>query len=205
MTHLTEMYNAASRVDIACPVDVVLRVQQLDQHDSSALEPLTANRLTSDLGFKLEDHVAMGGTFDRLHMGHKVLLTCSLLHTRQRLRIGITGEELLKKKKFAEFLQPFVERRNRVEQFVRGIRPDLEYDFVELTEPTGGTTTIASVSGMVVSPETLPSIEAINVARTANGLPPVRPVLIEYIGPSGENDRVSSTMLRQRFAENHGA
>ena len=205
LDHVTQMYNAAAAVSIATQVNVLLQVRRGSGGGGDAasteggevpLEPLRAADLTPELGYELFDHVAMGGTFDRLHVGHKVLLTYSVLHTRHRLRIGVTGEELLKKKQHAELLQPFAVRRHNVEQFVRSLRDDLVYDVVELTEPSGGTTTIPDVSGMVVSPETLPSVEAINVQRVANGLAPVKPVLINYIGPHG-SERVSSTALRE--------
>ena len=37
-------------------------------------------------------HVAMGGTFDRLHSGHMLLLAMAGLVAVQRLYLGVTGE-----------------------------------------------------------------------------------------------------------------
>ena len=191
LDHVTQLYNAAAHVAIYSQVNVLLRAKEANQ-----LQPLSRHFLSEELGYELHDHVAMGGTFDRLHVGHKVLLTYSVLHARNRLRIGVTGEALLKKKHHAELLQPFEERRRNVEAFVRALRTDLTYDVVELSEPTGGTTTIADLTAMVVSPETLPTIDIINEKRAENKLEPVAPVLINYIGPDGE-ERVSSTALRE--------
>uniref|UniRef100_A0A7S1KYQ4 Cytidyltransferase-like domain-containing protein n=1 Tax=Neobodo designis TaxID=312471 RepID=A0A7S1KYQ4_NEODS len=194
LDHVTQLYNAASHVAIYSQVNVLLRA-----HEAGNLQPIRAQHLTEELGYDLHDHVAMGGTFDRLHVGHKVLLTYSVLHARHRLRIGVTGEELLKRKRHAELLQPFEERRRNVETFVRALRTDLAYDVVELNEPTGGTTTIEDLTAMVVSPETLPTVDAINAERTARDLDPVAPIVINYIGPDGE-ERVSSTALREAEA-----
>jgi phosphopantetheine adenylyltransferase len=195
LDHVTCLYNAAAHVAIYSQVNVLLRAKDIATADG-VLAPIKCSDLTEELGYDLHDHVAMGGTFDRLHVGHKVLLTYSVLHTRHRLRIGVTGAELLKKKRHAELLQPFEERRRNVEAFVRSLRTDIEYDVVELTEPTGGTTTIADVTAMVVSPETLSTIDSINAARAANDLDEVAAIVINYIGPDGD-ERVSSTALRE--------
>ena len=42
--------------------------------------------------------VAVGGTFDHLHIGHQMLLLYSALSASKKLIIGITSEEMLKKK-----------------------------------------------------------------------------------------------------------
>lgn len=36
--------------------------------------------------------VAVGGTFDRLHAGHRLLLAATALVSRQHIFVGITGE-----------------------------------------------------------------------------------------------------------------
>lgn len=43
-------------------------------------------------------HVAVGGTFDRLHAGHRILLAATALAATQAVYIGVTGPELLQKK-----------------------------------------------------------------------------------------------------------
>ena len=39
----------------------------------------------------LHRHSILGGTFDRLHAGHKLLLTACALITTERVTIGVTG------------------------------------------------------------------------------------------------------------------
>jgi phosphopantetheine adenylyltransferase len=194
---IKSMYDACAEVNPGTSVDLILR-----KTDRKVEEPLTAGDLPEALGYHLHHHVALGGTFDRLHVGHKLLLTTSLLSTKTRLRVGVTGPELLKKKKYAELLQPFNVRCETVLEFLRKQRSDLEFDVVELTEPTGGTTTIEDVTAMVCSPETLPTIDGINKARAEKGFLPVAAVLIPYVG-GNETTRVSSTQLRERAQKAH--
>jgi pantetheine-phosphate adenylyltransferase len=39
----------------------------------------------------LWDHVAVGGTFDRLHCGHELLLAVTALVARKTVYVGVTG------------------------------------------------------------------------------------------------------------------
>lgn len=44
--------------------------------------------------------VALGGTFDYLHIGHQLLLLYGALAAKQTIYVGVTGEALLAKKKY---------------------------------------------------------------------------------------------------------
>jgi len=76
--------------------------------------------------------VAVGGTFDHLHMGHKLLLTLSafVLGRRQStdlassssvLTVGITGDALLVNKKYAEHLESWRHRQESVHGFLSSL------------------------------------------------------------------------------------
>jgi len=74
--------------------------------------------------------VAVGGTFDHLHAGHKLLLTATALLLQphsvaspvgRRLIVGITGDELLKNKKYAEYLNSWNQRQEDVVQFLLSV------------------------------------------------------------------------------------
>ncbi|KAL2268213.1 hypothetical protein VTJ83DRAFT_3059 [Remersonia thermophila] len=75
--------------------------------------------------------VCLGGTFDYLHPGHKLLLTAGALLLQVpretgpssssppgRYIIGITGDEMLRNKKFAEHVQPWAQRARNVMAFL---------------------------------------------------------------------------------------
>ena len=71
--------------------------------------------------------VAVGGTFDHLHAGHKLLLTMTALLLDPIsiqgacLTVGITGDELLKNKIFKEELEDFPKRQLAVQEFLVGV------------------------------------------------------------------------------------
>jgi phosphopantetheine adenylyltransferase len=74
--------------------------------------------------------VIVGGTFDHLHIGHKLLLTGTALAlsppdsatpTDRVITIGITGDELLTNKKFAAEVESWDLRQKRTEEFFESI------------------------------------------------------------------------------------
>ena len=82
--------------------------------------------------------VAVGGTFDHLHLGHKLLLsmTASLVEIDPgqpgKLTIGITGDTLLKKKQYAEHLQDWNQRQECVRDFLLSVlEPDASSESTE--------------------------------------------------------------------------
>lgn len=48
--------------------------------------------------YQMFDYVVLGGTFDKLHVGHKVLLSEAVMKCKKKLTVGVSGEELLKSK-----------------------------------------------------------------------------------------------------------
>ncbi|GET91550.1 hypothetical protein, conserved [Leishmania tarentolae] len=143
-------------------------------------------------------YVAVGGTFDHLHSGHKVLLSTAALHTMQKLRVGVTDTSLLTQKKFAESLQSIELRMENVAKFLHKMRPDIELELEPISEISGGTASIPDVEALVVSPETAKSLVIINEMRAANGgFAPMVGISIPLVeSPSGES--ISSTSLRRR-------
>lgn len=155
--------------------------------------------------------VAVGGTWDHLHVGHKLLLTATALaidpladsnRSKERLMtIGVTGDELLVNKKYAEFLESWDERWQSARSFLDAIidfsppethvaniqrvsnpepngkyvlvkvTPDLSLKFVQLSDPFGPTITDPSISALVVSQETRSGGKAVNDKRAERGWP----------------------------------
>jgi phosphopantetheine adenylyltransferase len=90
--------------------------------------------------------VAVGGTFDHLHIGHKLLLTMTAfaldppysdtdksVHTKV-ITIGMTAADLLAKKKYADLLQSWQTRTERTHAFIRGIMNFSSYEIEKSEE-----------------------------------------------------------------------
>ncbi|KAK6370981.1 hypothetical protein LTR64_006227 [Lithohypha guttulata] len=75
---------------------------------------------------RLHTKVAVGGTFDHLHIGHKLLLTATIFIAQpgpesREITVGITGDELLVNKKHASVLESWDTRQEKVAAFVESI------------------------------------------------------------------------------------
>lgn len=158
------------------------------------------------------NQVAVGGTFDRLHAGHRLLLAASAMAAERRLFIGITGDKLLSNKKHSELLQPFEERSRAAVAFAKKVRPADEKGFtvdvgalLDPREPTGAETE-CGMQALVVSKETISGGEAINAGRKERGFRPLALLVVGLVGSSSEEGqgekgdgvegKISSTDLR---------
>lgn len=152
--------------------------------------------------------VIIGGTFDHVHLGHKLLLTATALivdpiqdadSTPRLITIGVTGDELLVNKKYAEFLESWDERCQSTVSFlsaiidfrppdksapsIQGVSqpgpngkyalntvwPGLVLKLVEISDVFGPTITEEDITAIVVSKETRSAGPMINGERAKKG------------------------------------
>eukprot|EP00434_Breviolum_minutum_P031338 symbB.v1.2.027711.t1/scaffold2861.1/size68641/1 len=142
----------------------------------------------------LHEYVAVGGTFDHLHQGHKVLLSCAAAIATRGLVVGISGDPLLREKAAASHLQSWGDRARTVAAFLSLQRPDLTVRLEELSDAFGPSLR-PELGALVVSAETEVGGHAVNQKRqelqrsTLHLL--VVPLVIDRAG-----EKMSSSTLR---------
>ncbi|XP_075027804.1 bifunctional coenzyme A synthase isoform X1 [Calonectris borealis] len=147
--------------------------------------------------------VAVGGTFDRLHGAHRLLLSACCLLSQQRLLAGVADGDLLRHKVLAELIEPYELRVAKLREFLEDVKPSLRYDIVPLVDPYGPSVTDPDLQCLVVSEETRRGGEAVNKRRLENGLPEL--ALYEILlmkdpdHSQNEEEKISSSSLRQRL------
>lgn len=147
---------------------------------------------------------ALGGTFDHIHDGHKILLTVAAFLTSSRLIIGVTDEELLVKKKYREYLEAFDKRAENVRQFLHLLKPHLETHIVPIKDVCGPTGTVPDIECLVVSRETVSGGEFVNKTRIAKGLSKLDISVVNVLGGNeqdGWKEKLSSTELRKMLMQ----
>ncbi|XP_053309433.1 bifunctional coenzyme A synthase [Spea bombifrons] len=147
--------------------------------------------------------VVVGGTFDRLHNAHKILLSvCSLLAER-RLLIGVADKELLDGKVLKELIQPYKQRVEIMSQFLVDVKPSLQYDIVPISDPFGPSVTDPELKCIVVSEETRRGAVSVNNRRLENALSELAVYEIQLVKDPlhsvNEEDKISSSSLRNRL------
>ncbi|KAI9889095.1 MAG: hypothetical protein M1814_005819 [Vezdaea aestivalis] len=171
--------------------------------------------------------VALGGTFDHLHAGHKLLLTMAayLVEPQEsgnvtacrRLIVGISGDDLLKNKKFADYLESWDQRQMSVSNFLRSVldfrSPDqqsesvktvvdkstgrrtvshsildnFKIECVEIQDAFGPTITDTDITALVVSAASAGGGTAVNERRKRIGWRPLEILEVDVLGPNGSS------------------
>ena len=143
--------------------------------------------------------IAVGGTFDPLHAGHKALLAkAAELSRGSELLIGLTSSEMVRKK--SHDVADYSQRFEDVLGFIRsqGIEPII----VRLDDPYGPTIH-ENFDQIVVSPETHPIALKINSIRRKNGLEPLKIVLVDYV-LADDGLPISSTRIKKGEIDTNG-
>ncbi|XP_061399473.1 bifunctional coenzyme A synthase [Musca vetustissima] len=115
-------------------------------------------------------NVVLGGTFDRIHLGHKIFLSQAVIRATSRLVVGVTTSKLTKGKTLHELILPVDQRIEEVQKFLTEIDPTLSYEVVPIDDPFGPTKSDPNMDMIVVSEETLRGGEKVNELRQQNGL-----------------------------------
>ena len=112
------------------------------------------------------DYGCLGGTFDRLHGGHKLLLATAFKLAKKVL-IGLTTDELAKRgKKVPHLIWPYEKRVKDVKDFLHslGITDD-RIEIKPLSRATQYADEIPELEIIVLSPETYGRLLDINDLR----------------------------------------
>lgn len=143
--------------------------------------------------------VAVGGTFDPLHDGHKALLMKAVELSRDgELLIGLTSDEMARNK--IHEVNDYRSRYDELMKFIhdQGVFPQI----VELNDPYGPTIT-DDFDYLVVSPETHSVGYEINRIRSERNLKPLKIILVDYV-LADDGFPISSTRIGKGEIDNHG-
>jgi pantetheine-phosphate adenylyltransferase len=137
---------------------------------------------------------AIGGTFDRLHLGHKTLLRRAFELGKQVL-IGLTTQDMVSHKPDREIIASYEERESELEKWLTAEGYEGRYIIRPLHNKYGPSITMPELQLIVVSEETCPVAKEINEIRREHSLPLLHIAVLTMV-MAEDQISISSTRIR---------
>ncbi len=115
--------------------------------------------------------VAMGGTFDILHDGHRALLGAAFAMKPDQVLVGLTSDRFARETRTA--VHPYDVRERRLRSFLRS-RRWRGFVIEAIEDAFGPADDLPDLDAIVVSAERVPVAKALNEARASKGLAPLQ-------------------------------
>lgn len=133
--------------------------------------------------------VAVGGTFDKFHQGHRLLIK-KAFQVGDQVLIGVTSD------KFGGIKGEIEPCNVRMSNLNSLLEKQSNYIISRLDDPYGVTIDDGTIDAIVVSPETEPTAFKINQIRGKKGMKPLDIITISMV-LAEDGKPISSTRIRR--------
>ncbi|MCS7116396.1 MAG: phosphopantetheine adenylyltransferase [Nitrososphaerota archaeon] len=146
--------------------------------------------------------VAVGGVFDRIHKGHRALLTKAFEVGRSVL-IGLVSDEFATNVEGKILEHSYEERLMNLKRFLEKSFPNRDYKVSRLDDYFGPEIFTEEVEAIVVSEETVSRVGLANELRIKKGLKPLEVIVVKMV--LAEDGRpISTTRIRRGEIDEEG-
>jgi pantetheine-phosphate adenylyltransferase len=146
--------------------------------------------------------VAVGGTFDEFHRGHRALLM-KAFEVGEKVLVGLCSDRLVESLTKPHITASYNERLRELKEFLHKMGFLERAEIIPLNDPFGVTLSEGCVEALVVSRETEPMANRINQERARRGLRPLEIVVIDMV-PSENHVPISTTRIRKGEIDREG-
>ncbi len=146
--------------------------------------------------------VAVGGTFDELHKGHRRLLA-KAFEVGEIVLIGLCTDEFVKKMGKPHVTASYGARLKELQAFLKKSSLKGKAEITPLTNPYGKTLTDKCIEALIVSEETEKIAVKINQKRSQKNLPHLEIITISMV-PAENYKPISTTRIRKGEIDREG-
>lgn len=146
--------------------------------------------------------VAIGGTFDVLHRGHKILLRTAF-RAGDRVLIGLSRNGFVKRLVKNHQVDKYPKRKRELVSFLKKEGLLERAKIIPLDDPYGPTINDSAIRALVVSRMTKKMADKINAIRRRRGLEPLPIVTIGMV-VAEDFEPISSTRIRAGEIDREG-
>ena len=146
--------------------------------------------------------VAVGGTFDDLHSGHKALIN-KAFEIGEKVVIGLSSNEFVSKMGKHHETAPYTERSGELVAYLKDLGWVGRAEIVPLNDPFGLTISGKGLEALVVSQETERTAEKINEKRQKAGFLPLMIITVNMV-PAENCTPISTTRIRSGEIDRSG-
>jgi pantetheine-phosphate adenylyltransferase len=141
--------------------------------------------------------VGLGGTFDRLHAGHKLFLDLASYYGIE-IQIGLIGDEYLanQKKTLSQLISNYDKRSKNLHEYCRSRNKICTIVKINSYGKDREYARDSDLNALTVSQETFQGASRINTARLQLKKDPLTLIIVPFV-ISANGKRLSSTMLRK--------
>ena len=137
--------------------------------------------------------VAVGGTFDLFHRGHRALLR-QAFKVGNRVLIGLCSDDFVKKMRKPHGIASYAKRLEELEKLLRKKGVLERAEISSLDDAYGLTLSDTRIEAIVVSEDTEPRAHKINKKRESLGMQPL-PIVVVKMVLSEDHYPISSTRI----------
>lgn len=146
--------------------------------------------------------MAVGGTFDEFHKGHRALLM-KAFEVGEQVLIGLSSDEFVEKLNKPHKTASYKQRLKDLKAFLRDNGFLDRAKIIRLNDVYGVTLSEGCVEGLVVSRETEPTAFKINEKREEIGSPPLQIIVIDMV-PSENHVPISTSRIQRGEIDREG-
>ncbi len=163
--------------------------------------PNEEDELATQKRFRYKE-VALGGTFDKFHLGHEDLISAAF-QIGHKVLIGVTSDSFARTLGKHHTVQPYASRVRTLMKFLRAKRWVSRAVIAPLHDPYGPAARRCDIEALVITPDTLASAKKLNRLRTQKALSALKIHKVS-ISRAEDGGPISSTRIRKREIDRGG-